>query len=262
MSGASNGAREPWRKRDQRTIAIVGLGQIGGSLVLAIRKKKLPYRIIGIDNSRKRLKLLAKKLEKTSTKWIDANQADLIILCLHYRETIRFLKQAPAGLLIVDVCSAKEKIVALAEKSGLRFIGGHPLCGNEHKEEKGWDAEMFPGSTFFFCPARQTLTSDKTMLKGFIRKLGAHPTYIDSKFHDFALSLTSHFPAFLSAIVAKTCRDVPGVFKGPGYKSITRLSKTSPALLETFLESNRTNILKAAKQLQAELDRWVADHGS
>lgn len=245
----------PQKKR--RTIAIVGLGQIGGSLVLAIRKKKLPFRIIGIDTSRKRLRLLARKLDETSTRWDQVKEADLVLLCLHYRQTIDFLNQASQAQLILDTCSSKKQIVSFANKRKLRFIGGHPLSGNERHAEKGWDPDLFRDVSFFVCPGRRIDAADRLLAFEFIRKLGAVPILVDADQHDRYLAKTSHFPAFLSRLIADSARSVPALFQGPGYRSMTRLSRTSPDLLATFLESNRRYILSTAKELRANLDRWI-----
>ena len=243
--------------KELKTIAIVGLGQIGGSLVLAIRKKKLPLRLIGIDTSRKRLRLLSGNLDEASTRWDQVKEADLVLLCLHYRQTIDFLNQASQAQLILDTCSTKKQIVSFASKRKLRFIGGHPLSGNERHAEKGWDPDLFRDAPFFVCPGKGVASADRLRAFEFIRKIGAIPIQIDPDRHDGYLAKTSHFPAFLSRLIADSGRSVPSQFQGPGYKSMTRLSRTNPELLTTFLESNRKNILKAAKELRVRLDRWI-----
>lgn len=253
----SGGAGEHRRRGDVRTIAIVGLGQIGGSLVLAIRRKNLPYQIIGIDISRKRLRLLHRMLDESSSRWENTKEADLVIVCLHYKETVRFLKQAPKNQLIMDVCSTKKVLSQLAEKLGLRFIGGHPLCGNERSGEKGWKEDLFHKVPFFLCASSGSNPSDRSSITRFIRKLDAKPIAVNPALHDRFMADTSHFPAFLSILLAESTRRIPAYFKGPGHKSMTRLSVTNRELLRTFLDSNRANILKSASDLRARLDRWI-----
>lgn len=245
-----------------QTIAVVGLGQIGGSLILAIRKKKLPYRIVGIDTSRKALRLLSSKLDRVSSKWQDAIPADVIFLCLHYKEGIRFLQNAPKQQLIIDVCSSKQKLVSLANRKALRFIGGHPLCGSTKSREKGWDADLFRDSFFFLSPSKGSQQQDRRFAERFVRKIGGKPFFVDPAIHDDHLASTSHFPAFLSKILFDSAQDIPEMFKGPGFKSMTRLSQTDPHLLQTFLDSNRSNILKSAKRLRSKLDTWIQANNS
>ncbi len=254
----SRGAGERGSREAARIIASVGLGQIGGSLVLAIRRKNLPYRIIGIDTARKRLRLLQRMLDASSSNWEKAKEADLVLVCLHYREAVRFLKQAPKNQLILDVCSTKKELVQLAEKLGLRFIGGHPVCGNERTGEKGWDENLFQNIPFFICASSGSKASDRSSVARFIRKLAAKPISVNPALHDRFMAATSHFPAVLSMLLAEATRRIPASFKGPGHKSMTRLSETSRELLHTFLDSNRANILKSAKNLRARLNRWIA----
>lgn len=256
----SRSAETGRRKSGMRTIAIVGCGQIGGSLVLAFRKSKLPCQIIGIDTSRKRLRLLSQKLDRASTRWETAKEANLVFVCLHFGDTVRFLKQASRNQLIVDVCSTKKELLSLANRLELRYIGGHPLCGNERTGEKGWEVDLFRNILFFLCPSSQSLPSDRSFLDTLIRKLGAKPTQVDAALHDECLAATSHFPAFLSKILEETTRSIPPSFKGPGHRSMTRLGKTSPELLQTFLASNRNQIIKAARQFRINLDHWIKNH--
>jgi prephenate dehydrogenase len=238
-------------------ITILGLGQIGGSIVLSLRKRKFPCHIKGIDPSRKRLDGLRHKLDEASTRWKNEKDSDLVILSLHFSQIMTFLKQAPKDLLILDVCSGKEKIVGYAKRRGLRFIGGHPLAGNERLGEKGWDPDLFSARPFFLCPTPQTTARDLSRVRQFVRKIDAHPIEVAPVLHDLHLAKTSHFAAILSLLFANLCKGAPKVFKGPGYNSMSRLSHTPPVLLETFLRCNRKNIVLSALQMRELLDRWI-----
>lgn len=224
--------------KHNRSVAVIGLGQIGGSLVLALRKAMPSLRIRGIDVSRKRARLLARNLDHASTKIEDAAAADVIFVCLHFRETMDYLARAPRGPLIVDVCSGKRKIVNLANRKRLRFIGGHPMAGNERPGEKGWDADLFRNAPFFLCPSRYAAKKDVSELQRLIRRLSAKPRLVTPAAHDRAVALTSHLPALLSLQYREFAHSVSPEFQGPGYRSFTRLSHTPPALLQTFLDSN------------------------
>lgn len=245
------------RQRRIRSIAVVGLGQIGGSLVLAVRKAKIPVKITGIDVSRKRLELLAPYLDARSTSWKNAATADLIILCLHYEKCLEFLRKDKSGTVILDVCSGKSRLVSLAVERKLRFIGGHPLAGNEHRGEKGWQQGLFESAPFFVCPTDGVSGADYRAVKQLIRKIEARPVEIDPQLHDQFMAMTSHFPAFLSVMLSSISSTVPPMFHGPGYKSMTRLSTTPTELLDTFLQSNRRNLKVCALRMRRELDRWI-----
>ncbi|MCI0413384.1 prephenate dehydrogenase/arogenate dehydrogenase family protein [bacterium] len=240
-----------------KKIAIVGLGQIGGSIVLTLRRKRARYSISGIDSSAKRLRLMKSHLNHAGKNWEAACDADLVIVCLHYQGTVDFLNQASPEQLLMDVCSGKEKLVRLADRRKLRFVGGHPMAGNEFEGEKGWRAGLFENAPFFLCPAKNTSRNDLRIVQELVRDLKARPVTVDPKRHDQSVSVTSHFPAFLAGLLIKMGTKVPDEFRGPGFHSMTRLANTSPQLLNTFLESNHENILHSAKQMKKLLQGWI-----
>jgi prephenate dehydrogenase len=240
-----------------KKIAVVGLGQIGGSIVLSLRKRKALFHLTGIDVSLKRLKLLKPGLHEISRSWRAAHGADLTIVCLHYRQTHEFLQQASPADLVMDVCSGKSKLMRLANSRHLRFIGGHPLAGNEFAGELGWQDDLFRDAPFFVCPGKYSSRADLRMVQQIIRILGARMQIVDSDQHDRLISKTSHFPAFLSILLKELARQAPEKYQGPGFRSMTRLAATSPELLNTFLESNQTNILRDFKKMQMMLNRFV-----
>jgi prephenate dehydrogenase len=238
-----------------KSIAVVGLGQIGGSLVLALRKAKENAQIIGIDPSLKRRKLLGKHLNESSASWLGAFETDLIFACMHFAELEKFLKTAKTAALIVDVCSSKELLVDLANRKRLRMIGGHPMAGSEHPGEKGWNANLFQNAPFFLCPAGTSTSADLNMLKRLLKKLGAVPKVVDPAKHDRAVAVTSHLPALISNSYANLADGIAAEFFGPGFKSFTRPGKCSEELLQTFRQSNQKNIRRTASKFLRELER-------
>jgi prephenate dehydrogenase len=242
-----------------KRIAIVGLGQIGGSIVLSLRNLKKPYSITGIDTSTKRLKLLEPLLDHCSKHWNATSGSNLTIVCLHYDRTMEFLKQARKSELLLDVCSGKSKIVALANHKRLRFIGGHPMAGNEFAGEKGWRGNLFEHAPFFLCKSRAASAHDLRFIKAFVTDLGAVPVIVDPEKHDRFVAITSHFPAFLSGMLNEMGKKVPEQFHGPGFRSMTRLAKTNPELMNTFLNTNSDPILKTARYMHSLLGNWIQD---
>jgi len=240
-----------------KRIAIIGLGQIGGSLVLAIRQQRLPYHITGIDISSKRLKLLESKLDATSRKWPDA-KADLNLVCMHFKQTMEFLQEVKPELLVMDVCSAKKKTLDLANRRKLRFIGGHPMAGNERAVEAAWDADLFTGRPFFLCPSKKTQPEEMQFVEHLLWEIKAKPVEVNATEHDRWVALSSHFPAMISKMIADLSAQVPELYRGSGYESMTRLAKTSPELLETFLQANSSNLLHSAMKHRSQLDQLIS----
>ncbi len=136
----------------------------------------------------------------------------------------------------MDVCSGKAKLIRLANRRKLRFIGGHPMTGNEFAGEKGWRENLFENAPFFVCTSRHSSHRDLKTVQIFAKDLGGRPVVVDANQHDRFVSVTSHFPAVLAGLLQKIGKSVPPDFKGPGFQSMTRLANTSPDLLKTFLE--------------------------
>ena len=240
-----------------KRIVVIGLGQIGGSIVLGLRRNHAPYYIVGVDTSRKRLKLLKNFLDEAHTNSKRLGTADLILLCTHYDEIRDFLQTATRNQLCSDVCSGKAKLLQFANQRKLRFIGGHPMTGNEFAQEKGWRANLFEGSPYFLCPGKFASRADLRTIRKLVWYLGAHALPVDAQTHDRFVSITSHFPAFVSRMFYEMGKETPDEFKGPGFQSTTRLAKTSAELLNTFVQSNRENIVANAKKMQKQLDKLI-----
>jgi prephenate dehydrogenase len=244
-------------RKKMKKITIIGLGQIGGSIVLSLRKNKAPYHITGIDTSAKRLRLLKNDLDRSDTKWEASQEADFVVLCLHYEAIKDFLRDAPRNQLITDVCSGKLELLRIANRRDLRFIGGHPMVGNEFAGEKGWRNDLFENGPYFLCPGKFAAQKDLKTIRQFVRTLHAKPIEAGAREHDRFVAKTSHFPAFLASMLKEAGNSVPFEFQGPGFRSMTRLANTSPELLQTFLESNHENILLTAKEFRKRLEKFI-----
>lgn len=236
-------------------IAVIGLGQIGGSLVLALRAAAIDAHIIGIDPSLRRRKLLRNYLNESSTRWGVADHSDLIFVCMHFNLLEKYLKTTTTSALIVDVCSSKEKIVQIANERNLRMIGGHPMAGNEQKGERGWDVTLFQKKPFFLCPAGISTAGDRRKLSALLRKIGCQPIIVNPAKHDEAVAITSHLPALLAHSYIRLARGIPEEFCGPGFHSFTRPGRCSIELLKTFMNSNAKNIRKTAARLKRKMVR-------
>ena len=237
-------------------IAVVGLGQIGGSIVLALRRNNAPVFITGIEPSLKRRRGLQASLDDAKKRWTNSIESDLIIVCTHYDETVGFLKQADSTRLILDVCSGKAKLVQIANHRKLRFIGGHPMAGNEFAGEKGWRENLFDEAPFFLCPGELSSMADLKTVKTFVKQIDARSIMVDPDLHDRFVATTSHFPALLAIFLRDMAKNIPAGFKGPGFQSMTRLANTPPELLNTFVKSNRSSMLASARQMADLIAKW------
>src|SRR5437867_482492 len=145
---------------DPERIAIVGLGLIGGSLALSLRRARPMTRIIGIDtDARAREQALEEKAVDAATSLDQAalEVCDMVILSTPAQPMLEVLpgiaSRMRAGALLTDVCGAKERVCELAaQQQNVVFIGGHPMAGTEYRGFVAANPALFSGCTVALCP--------------------------------------------------------------------------------------------------------------
>src|SRR4029079_9290667 len=197
------------------TVAIVGVGLLGGSIGLAVRERRLAQRIVGIG--RRQTSLDAARTVGAIDHGVTnlANgvaEAQLIIIATPVDSIAERVIQAaavcPATSLITDVGSTKESIVAAVDaglasrRGGPRFVVSHPLAGDHRTGPEHARADLFDGRTVVVTPTEHTRTAAETEVSGFWQSLGAVVQSMPPARHDAALALTSHLPHLAAVALA------------------------------------------------------------
>jgi prephenate dehydrogenase len=259
---------EPFFKR----ISIIGLGLIGGSWALALKKLDYAAHRIGFDRSD--VLDLAIKSGAVHERAKDADEAarnaDLIILATPVGKILEWLPQlkssAPSHALITDVGSTKRRIVQRAKElpaAGPLFLGGHPLAGKEHSGFEHADAALFENACYALVPSSAEIMDDKRVkaFVGLIKSLGARPYITDAASHDLAVAYLSHMPQLLSSglasMVAKKVGEgrLPLELAGSGFRDLTRLAESPYSLWRDICLTNTENIQAALDAMIQKLDR-------
>lgn len=225
-------------------IAIVGLGQIGGSMALKLREVGVKADLFDVDP-----KICS--LLNANCKNFDGKGYDLVVLALHIPVLLKIMNELPKDNLYLDTASVKSQVVEMAKKAGLRFIGGHPIAGNERVGPDSWDAHLFEGKPFALVEANGN-SEDKKTVEEFAKLLGSNPIWTTAKEHDVSLAHTSHAPYFVSIAVKRVGKNHEK-FAGPGYESMTRLSKQDPKLADVFITYNGVNTAKVLREVANEI---------
>jgi prephenate dehydrogenase len=247
------------------SLAVIGLGAIGGSLAWQARLAGVP-RVVGFSPARSEgvQALQASAITELADSPIRAVRgADLVVLAVPPRPTLELIgRLAPAldaGAILTDVCSIKEPVVATARAAGLgdRFAGGHPLAGTH---ASGWSAarpDRLRGCVVYIC---ETGAPDGHRAAGVVKNfweqvLGASPVLIDPAAHDRQLAWTSHLPQAVACALAKALADraLGGVSYGSGARDTTRLAASSPDMWTDILLYNRTSLAEALRSTEDEL---------
>ena len=249
-----------------KDIVIVGIGLMGASLALALRKAYRSYRIVGLLRNRAKI---AKAKKQGFIDWGTTSaqkafaHAHLIVIATPVGSIPAHLaaaeQYAPCGTVVTDMGSTKEKLIAWAEKvrlENIRYVGSHPLAGS-HKS--GMDAAvkgLYKNAVCFVTP---TTATDDAACKEVIqlwRRVGAQVVIVPAAFHDTLLAATSHVPHLVAfAMMGTLMRTMPEAFAsvGSGFKDMTRLAASHSALWYDIFLSNRRNVIRSTQQLIGEL---------
>jgi prephenate dehydrogenase len=221
------------------TIAIVGLGLIGGSLALAIRERWSACRIIGIDRQPVQAHALGSgAIDRGVDTIAAAGPVDLIVLAAPVRQNVRLLAEAAAHAsphtLITDVGGTKQDIVLAARSlpNPRAFVGGHPIGGAAHGGFGFARPDLFKSRPWIFTPDEVTPESAVAIMSKLVSGLGARPVVIDAARHDRLMAFVSHLPQLAaSALMAASGEgaQADGLrMAGRGLLDTTRLA-SSPA---------------------------------
>ncbi len=234
-----------------QTVAVVGVGLIGGSFALALRRAGFEGRILGVSSERTLREALALGVIDESATLADAAaSADLLYLSQpisRILDTIRALGPlVRPGCLVTDAGSTKERIVAEFSRSlpPAQFLGGHPMAGREARGVAAADAALFEGRTYVLTPIDNTQleTPAAVEFRAWLHRIGAVTLVMDPAMHDRTVAHTSHLPQLastaLAAMLAERLDENARRAAGPGLVDMTRLAMSSYDLWRDILETN------------------------
>jgi prephenate dehydrogenase len=242
-------------------IAIAGVGLIGASFGLALRKAGFIGEIIGVSSEPAIAAGLKRGAISTAASLEKATQtADLIYLA---QPVDRILETIPKltpwlrpGTLVTDAGSTKQAIVSCAEAHlpARSFLGGHPIAGKEQRGPDAADADLFRNRLYVLTPTQEGSPHPQTSkLLAFLASMGARVLEMPAEEHDHVLAYTSHLPQILStALAAALGQDgdprLSQVF-GNGLLDMTRLALSSPELWNSILRTNKNQVEQAIDAL-------------
>jgi prephenate dehydrogenase len=255
-----------------RRVAIVGVGLIGGSIGLAMRRQVPRVQVVGIDRPAvlRAARLRGAVDESTPSLVRGLRGADLVLLALPVDGIMKTLPRvarlAGPRALITDVGSTKGEILGAARRLGLanRFVGGHPMAGSERSGIRSADASLFRGAPWILCPgAARGQGGPKAealgRLASLVELLGARPARLDARRHDEAMARLSHLPQLISVALVNAAAASPAgpllEFSGPAFRQMSRLASSPPGLWDAILRSNRSAATAALDDFIRELRR-------
>ncbi len=242
-------------------VSIVGVGLIGGSFALALRKAGFKGKIIGVSSpSTIRAALDRRAIDEAMPLRDAAGQSDVIYLAQPIQRILETLDEVDPhvypGTLITDAGSTKSEIVARAAKRVRRgrFIGGHPMAGKHSRGVAEADADLFRGRPY-------VLTSPDAELERWIKRVGARVVIMNPDQHDRLVALTSHLPQLISTALASTIATGEGAERvaGPAAMELTRLAMSPYEMWRDIFATNSGAIDDALGVFMAKLEELRKD---
>ncbi len=242
-----------------RKITIVGVGLLGGSIGMAVKRLNLSKEVCGYFRNHKKI-AQAKRygaIDTGTNRFAAAvEHSDLIILCSPV-EDIKTKLGALKRLgmtkpLITDVGSTKAEIIRAAK--GLNFVGSHPLAGSEQSGVSYSRPDLFKGSICIVTPDQAPRSRVRTICR-FWQTLGSRVVTLSALKHDTALAFTSHLPHAVAFALAAVMPDHCERFAAGGLKDTTRIALSHPEVWSDILLSNRINVLKSLDAFEQSLKR-------
>ena len=255
-----------------KTIYIAGLGLIGASMALGIKRDHPDYEILGYNRSQASRDIALERgmIDRATDDFASfAPFADVIILTLPIKQTIAFLQELATlklkeGVIISDAGSTKSAIVATAEKcfadKSVRFVGAHPMAGSHKTGAASADVNLFENAYYIFTPSSLTTPDTLEEMKDLLSGLHARFIEIDATEHDRVTSQISHFPHILaSGLMEQTAsyaeeHAMARRFAAGGFRDMTRIAESEPGMWTSILLSNRETIIERIEDFKRRLD--------
>ncbi len=263
------------------TVAIIGVGLIGGSMGLALKRKGFGGKLVGVDEPH----VLERALNRGA---IDAGfdndrlleavaQADLVLLAMPIKGIIEMLQKIgpyiKRGALITDVGSTKRQIVETANihlPSGTDFIGGHPMAGSEFRGVQAADPFLFENTIYVLTPHRPVDTEKRRAFGELLELIGAKVLLLQPRLHDEIAAAVSHLPQMVAVammnMVASKQSESPHFLKmaAGGFRDITRTSSSPFGIWEDIAATNSDMIVQAIDEFITELEsiKRIIDHSN
>ena len=260
-------------------IAIVGLGLMGGSLALSLKKLDFIDSIVGSDHNAEHQKsALELKLVDKFVKFKELKNYDVIFLAIPVNGVIESLKKltdVDESTTIVDLGSTKDKIVSSVPPSIRKnFVAAHPMTGTENFGPTAAVEGLYDDKVVVLCDLEDSGELQRTRARKIFKALNMKKYFMKADEHDRHAAFISHMPHAISYSIANTVmkqenkHNILALAAG-GFRSMSRLAKSSPDMWEDIFKQNKSNLLEAIDLFEKELanikeniknDEWQKVH--
>jgi prephenate dehydrogenase len=247
-------------------VSIIGLGLIGGSLGLALKRAGAARRIYGFSRHEATVRQAKRRGAITDgdtelcPDWL--GESELVILAVPpekvvpvAREVARLTKHS---FVLTDAASTKGAIVAALDRlpSRIAFIGSHPMAGSEKSGIEAAHGDLFEGAPCVVTPTRRTKKPAAAKAAALWRAVGGKPVFVNPAKHDELVARVSHLPHLAAVGLTLAAGNGSTRLSAGGFADTTRIALSNPAMWREICLSNRKEILRSLKAFRKELARF------
>ena len=247
-------------------VGIIGLGLMGGSLALSLKKIPFVKSIVGSDHNKEHQKqALELALVKEIVEFEEIKKCDLIVLTVPVNGIISITQQLqdiPSHTTIIDFGSTKERIVnSIPDVIRKNFVAAHPMTGTEFFGPYAAVEELYTDKVVVLCDLEDSGEHQREVAIKLFEALRMKISYMHAHEHDRHTAFISHMPHAISYSLANTVikqenrEDILTLAAG-GFRSMSRLAKSSPAMWGDVFKQNRSNVLEAIELFEIELQNF------
>lgn len=246
-------------------VFIVGLGLIGGSLALTIKKQHPDCLIYGFDVNEEEIDkaIILKIIDKKAASFQEgAELADFIILSTPVLETEKLMEQLASlplkeNVLITDTGSTKKTIVekaAILNEKGIQFVGGHPMAGSHKSGVTAAKAQLFENAFYIFTPGSNKAMEHINTLKELLSGTKARFIELTAEDHDEMTGILSHLPHVIASSLVDQAKDAQENYPllsrlaAGGFRDITRIASSDPTMWASISLLNKDVLTRLLKQ--------------
>ncbi len=253
-------------------ITLVGVGLLGGSLGMALRRRRLAGSVVGlvrrVASIRQCIKAGAVDLATCDLN-LAVEGSDLVVLCTPLGQMRSLVEQMvpvlPRGAIVTDVGSVKAPVVRelepLLERVGARFVGSHPMAGAETNGVAAARPDLFTGAVCVVTPGKHSNAAAVRKVRLLWKSVGCRILELSPAAHDELVSRSSHLPHVLAAQLASyvlnpALPSVQAELCATGFRDTTRIASGSPEMWRDIALANRGCLLKALDAYTRELAKF------
>jgi len=254
-----------------KRLAVIGVGLIGGSFALGLKKARAVAHVVGVGRNPANLEVAMQRgiIDSIASDAASAGRdADLVLVAApvgQYPQIFSSLRETKA--LITDAGSTKRDVIAAARKAlgkGIaRFVPGHPIAGAEKSGAAAANADLFRNRRVVLTPLAENEEDSVSRIQGLWAACGARVSRMDADEHDSVLAAVSHLPHLLAfALVHEVAQRANSAelfsFAAGGFRDFTRIASSHPEMWRDICVANRDRLLDEVSRFSKKLERVKA----